>query len=201
MFANSTGSSCSETRAPVSRATRTAVLRVGRFVHVGFGVLALLSPLTAHAGELLRGRCHMGSCGWFSLEEKELVGSGPDGALFKATFKGWQSQHPDGNYDRKVSRKGGKPMVSYYFCSGTRPAVIVQVPGGGWQVDTLALNSPDGPPGVLEDTTATYYAVCHAVAADGPDAFARLGRHFGYPAMDEPPDAPTITKPADILKP
>ena len=84
-------------------------------------VPALARPATA--GELFEGRCHMDVCSWYSVEEKDLVGTNAKGALFKVVIKGWTSQHPNGSYgeDPAHRRQSG---VSYVFCSKSEPLVI-----------------------------------------------------------------------------
>ncbi|GJD93147.1 hypothetical protein [Methylobacterium iners] len=188
---------------------RTKIMGKGRVCRLAPAVsllcavagLQTVAAAPTKAAELLRGRCYMDICSWFSIEERSIVGSNSQGALFKVSMRGWESRHPDGTYDRPAPRKGGQISTSYHFCSRPKPAVIVPTDRGGWQVDYLALNTPYGPPGALENVTATYYAVCHGVAASNPAAFVELGRRFGYLAMEEAPEGSPIARPEDILRP
>ena len=42
-----------------------------------------LIPLGADAGLALSGRCHMGTCASYSLDDWDIVGSNPKGSLMK----------------------------------------------------------------------------------------------------------------------
>lgn len=200
MCESSTGSLCFKITQLSRPFRRHLICGLRQVARISLGLL-ILAPAAASAGELIRSRCYMDTCSWFSVEETALVGTSPKGALFKAVLKGWQSHHPNGRYERKAPRQGGQANTVHVFCSKTMPSVIVSADGGRWQVDTLALNTPYGPAGALESVTTTYYAVCHATAASDPEAFIRLGQHFGYPALDEAPDSPVLARPEDILKP
>ena len=161
-----------------------------------------LTPATSNAAELIPGRCHMGACNWFSVEEKDLVGTTKSGALFKVVLKGWQSLHPDGDYVRKTPRQGGQARTSYVFCSKSKPALIDRDGQGRWAAEYLPINAAFGPPGVLETAATIYFAVCHAIGAGNRESTTDLARRFGYPIQeDEGPEEKPITQPDDILKP
>lgn len=161
-----------------------------------------LMPATTRAAELIPGRCHMGSCSWFSLEEKDLVGTAKAGALFKIVLKGWQSHHPDGNYGRRAPRQGGQARTSYVFCSKTKPALINRDVQGRWAAEYLPINAAFGPPGVQETATTIYFAACHAIGAGNQEDMTDLARRFGYPEQEtEGPEEKPITQLEDILKP
>jgi hypothetical protein len=63
---------------------------------IGAAMLVAKPHHAAQAAELFIGRCHMEICSWFSIEEKELIGTSSDGALFKVVTKSWESDHPCG---------------------------------------------------------------------------------------------------------
>ncbi|WP_156387748.1 hypothetical protein [Methylobacterium sp. Leaf399] len=161
-----------------------------------------LTPAPTNAAELISGRCHMGFCSWFSVEEKDLAGTAKAGALFKVVLKGWQSHHPDGNYARKTPRQGGQARTSYVFCSKSKPALINRDEQGRWAAEYLPINAAFGPPGVLETATTIYFAVCHAIGAGSQTDTTDLARRFGYPEQEEEGPAETpIAQLEDILRP
>ena len=63
----------------------------------------------ARLGTLIKGRCHMNYCAWFSIEKADYLGASAKGWLFAVTSRNWQSHHPDG-YDKRAPRKGGEEM-------------------------------------------------------------------------------------------
>jgi len=125
------------------------------------------------AAELFTGRCHMNHCWWFSIEEKELIASNERGALFKATIKIWESEHPDGNYETKARRTGGEATLIYFFCSKQSPAVIWEAGG----VFEGIIIDPYNVAGATEGATSQYFAACHGVHySEQIDP----GKKFGY---------------------
>ncbi len=164
---------------------------------------ALLTQAPASAAEVIPGRCHMDVCAWFSVEEKDLVGTDRHGALFRVVTKAWQSTHPDGAYNRRSPRRGGGAATSYVLCSKQRPALLDAAPGGRWSVTELDLGPDSEPPGALETSTSLYFAVCHAVAApDTGEALIGLARRFRYPAPSGAgqPLPETVDRPEAILR-
>ena len=139
----------------------------------------------------------MDVCSWYSVEEKDLVGTNAKGALFKVVIKGWTSQHPNGSYGRKTRRTGGKAVVSYVFCSKSEPSVITGAENR-WSALILA---PYVSLGATEGETRLYFVVCHGVIADGGD-FSPVARRFGYPIKDndDVPDGVDLVRPEDMLK-
>lgn len=85
-------------------------------------LIGLAVPIVAMAHELFQGRCQMGECYWFKNEDRELIGTGNDGELFKATFKWWVSYHNIYDYERPIDRHARKAYSAYYHCSTTSRA-------------------------------------------------------------------------------
>ena len=146
-----------------------ACLKLGRITsQLALGALILLGFIKGvapiQAAEVTPGRCHMDMCSWFSIEEKDLVGTDRDGALFRVVTKSWQSQHPGGSYDRRTPRRGVGTATSYALCSKTHPALLDAGSAGRWVVNELDLGPESVPPGAARTATAVYFAVCHAVA-------------------------------------
>jgi hypothetical protein len=168
-----------------------------------FAALSILASAAsldaATAAELLRGRCHMDVCSWFSIEQRDLVASSPAGALFKMSVRTWTSTHPNGTYDKRTRRVGGEAGDEYVFCSKSRPAVVD--PGdkpGTWIAAVLV---PIGQPaGAAEAATARYFAACHGVALNSEADLDRYAQAFGYKADGEGEQL-DLKRPEDILKP
>lgn len=122
-----------------------------------------LATTTAASAELLRGRCHMDVCTWFSIEERGIVASNERGALFSARIRNWSSEHPGGSYDKPARRRDDGEGVGYFFCSRSFPAVLVQ--DGGWTAYAI---DPDLPSGAFWSAAENYLGVCHGVKPATP---------------------------------
>jgi hypothetical protein len=164
-------------------------------------LIACIGGLTssgALSAELMQGRCRMDYCAWFSIENRDIVGSNASGALFKVISKKWTSHHPSGSYDKRRPRMGGDTSTSYYFCSKTKPSAIWKDDVGLWKVAVLNLASPSG---AEENAVIEYFAVCHGVQSghDTSDTFDALTKRFGY-APVEAADLRDVARPEDVLK-
>ena len=166
-------------------------------VRLAPAALIALAPANVAAAELFQGRCHMNECSWFSVEERDIVGSTADGALFKTVMKTWVSEHPDGDYEKKRPRRGVGTSVSYFFCSKSRPAVVWESQPGIWEADFLTPGSPLGPSGAAEAATVEYFVVCHGLSPEG--GFAEMGKRFGYPPAESAPEPRKLARPEDLL--
>ena len=155
-------------------------------------ILSLI-PLSADAGMTFPGRCHMGSCAFYSLEDWDIVGSNPKGSLMKVTTRTWQSTSPNGR------RSGGKADVRYLFCSKSAPSIVYNDKDqGGWVASAL---SPSSPAGYSYDATLMYFAACHGVIVKSDDDFDTYARKFGYKETDGAlPDDIKLGVPEDLLK-
>ncbi len=155
--------------------------------------IASLIPLSADAGIAVAGRCHMGTCASYSLEDWEIIGSNPKGSLMKVTTKTWESKSPNGR------RSGGKSDVSYFFCSKSAPSIVYNDKDqGGWVASPLA---PSSPAGYSYDATIMYFAACHGVVVKTDDDFDKYARKFGYKEADGAlPDEIKLGVPEDLLK-
>lgn len=165
---------------------------------------------TALIGKVVRGRCHMDTCSWFSIESMEPAGQSGRGQLFKMTLKWWESYHPGGSYDRRAPRQGEESATSFIFCSKTVPALIDKDDrGSGWSATMLAPGNSDAIFGATETALTLYWAACHGKAVE--DVYKggeRLGKEFGYQVkwpvdsdgIVEPPDNKALQQPTDALK-
>lgn len=172
----------------------TSQLALGALILLGF--IKGVAPV--QAAEVIPGRCHMDMCSWFSIEEKDLVGTDRNGALFRVVTKFWQSQHPGGSYDRRTPRRGGGTATSCALCSKTHPALLEAGTPGRWAVNELDLGPESVLPGAAETATAVYFAVCHAVAVTNTgEELTRLARRFRYPA----PSADAVSLPETVDRP
>jgi|UPI0004B724CD hypothetical protein len=161
-------------------------------------IASLASSGAALSAELMRGRCRMDYCAWFSIESRDIVGSNANGALFKVISKEWTSHHPNGTYDKHRPRTGGEASTGYYFCSKTKPSTIWQDDAGQWKMAVLNLTSPSG---AEENAVIAYFAVCHGVQSghDTSDSFDSLSKRFGYAPIQNA-DLHDIARPEDALK-
>lgn len=138
------------------------------------------SGFNALVGKLVRGRCHMDSCLWFSIEAAKPAGQSSRGQLFKITTKWWESYHPKGIYKR-APRHGGEAATNFVFCSKTMPAMILQEDHGKWTAVRLNPGNSNTIAGATETTHIMYWAACHCktlndVYRDGE----RLAKTLGY---------------------
>lgn len=153
----------------------------------------------AHSAEVREGRCHMGSCSWYSIEETDLIASSTKGALFKVATRWWSSSHPDNDYGKRARRTGGAIGTSYVLCSKTSPAILSQ-DGTKWEVHRLSPGHSDAVFGATESAYRWYWATCHQVTASDPyNDTERLARRFGYKVPEGAVDG-SINEPQDILR-
>lgn len=152
----------------------------------------------ARLGTLVRARCHMDSCGWFSLEKADYVGASEKGWLFDVTARRWRSEHPDG-YDKRAPRKGGDEDTSWVFCSKTH-AALIEKDGDGYRAAALAPGDRERLFGAIESAMIFYYAACHNTAVeDVYRAAGDLARRLGYPAK-APERELRVSAPEDALR-
>lgn len=139
----------------------------------------------------------MGTCSYFSVEERDFVTSIPLGVLVKTTERLFESQHPNGDYDRPARRTGGGLTTNYYFCSKQQPAMVSKI-DGKWLVSFLG--SVASPSGVMTSATIAYFYVCHGVNAKDAST-ETFARKFGYRTdPDEDFSQTPAAAPEDVLK-
>ncbi len=175
-----------------------------RLAHLITGAIVAAIGGTAHAAELIAGRCHMDYCSWFSIESRDISATNPQGALVKVESRWWQSHHPKG-YDKRAPRKGGELGVSYVFCSKTAPALIDRDDSSRkWLASSIAPGNPDDIAGANITGYIFYFAVCHGLTVTEAglyDQTVTLGKKFGYSVKPSDEDTQrTIDAPTDILK-
>ena len=154
--------------------------------------------------KVIRARCHMDACGWFSIEAAELAGSSPKGRLYKLTTKWWESEHKGGNYDRRAPRTGGEVATSFVFCSKQRPAWIdYDEDQKAWLATPLQPGNSNAVFGAAESAYAMYWAACHnTVVGDVYTEGDILGRKLGYRFsgdLNAIEDQQKLTSPEDVL--
>jgi hypothetical protein len=173
---------------------------------VGSAVLSflMLNATTdpVHAGELFQGRCHMDTCSWFSIEERDFVGTSPHGVLYKVLSRDWESLHPNGSYDKRTPRRGGGESTNYVLCSKTKAAVMFpskDQPKS--EIVRLAPGNLEALAGATTYANVYYFAVCHGVYASGEKDMERFGKKFGYAINAEVGFSEEYGTPNDLLKP
>lgn len=170
---------------------------------MSLALLALAGVITSvQAGELFMGRCHMNQCSWFSIEERDIIGTSVHGALFRVRSRDWQSAHPNGAYEKRTPRTGGEESTNYVFCSKRKPAVMF--PNGRdvkSQIIRLAPGNLDAIFGATEYANMYYFAVCHGITPKDENDIPRLGKRFGYSLGADVVESEETGTPDDLLKP
>jgi hypothetical protein len=182
-------------------------------VLLGLGLSALSPVATAESTgpefkpllkKVIRARCHMDACGWFSIEVAEPFGSSPAGQLYKLTLKWWESEHKDGNYNRRAPLTGGDVATSFVFCSKQKPTFIeYDNDRKAWLATPLQPGNSQAMYGAVESAYAIYWAACHyAIVKDVYDEGDRLGRKLGYRFSGYPDslgEDKVLASPSDVL--
>ncbi len=156
---------------------------------------------SSHATGLFAGRCRMGECQWFAIDDKLLIASNPDGELFKVTVRGWVSfnAEPDYSlldYDRPLDREGGDPGTEYFFCSAKRPAILWQENSGKFRAVPLNVHHIFG---VTEYVIAQYFAACHGEIPSDDNDLARQHAYVDHGAESDEPEF-DLDRVEDILR-
>ena len=165
---------------------------------VAGGILcAMFASGQALAAELVRNPCHDDLCTWFSVEDRQTVGTALDGALVKSTIRRWRSVHPGGRYDKAAPRGGGESTVSHFFCSVARPTAMYWDQNTGWKaVSYLPIN---GPSESLEPAVNEYLSVCHGVHVRTALDFRSVAWRYGYKFYQADQREVVLASPDEIL--
>jgi hypothetical protein len=86
--------------------------------------------------KLVRARCHMDVCGWFSIETATPVGASPKGQLYVLASRSWESEHKGGKYDRPAPRTGGNVGIDFVFARSKSPlgsTMTTNIGEAGWR--------------------------------------------------------------------
>ncbi len=172
-----------------------------RSMTLGFLCVAAIATTRAVGAqaspEIVRGLCQKDGCAEFVVEQREPVGKGPDGALFRTRVRTFHVDH--------VARREGGVEDGYVYCSRSRPAVISSVPGR--PVSALFIAPFEPKPGWALRSTANFYSLYFAIC-EGPDAGRRaaedragLARSLGYSTTLTEPRTATLSKPEDVMSP
>lgn len=158
------------------------------------------SPMMSNSllGERIRGRCHMDTCTWFNIENRELVGRNRVGDLYRIERADWSSMHPEGSYETPAPLTGGLRSVSFAFCSLTAPTVLYKI-DDGWLADRLSPGFDEGVFGYNESSYMLYFAACHDLKAKDSTDFTTFGLRLGYRAHPERVEQVPLRRPEDIL--
>lgn len=159
--------------------------------------LFLTLPCMAAAAEpsVIKGRCHMGGCGFTQVLSSKEVRSSDLGSLVEVQERGEYVEAPIVNdepqWDKiKVPKFKGSVSKSWVFCSTEKPAVIfTNTDSGGFIVDVLSPGSPDSIFGVNTSSHLFYWGICHNRLIDemalGDDLFNRDAAALGYHRLGE----------------
>jgi hypothetical protein len=144
------------------------------------------------------GRCHMGGCTWFRIDDFAMIRETPDDAFLRVNVRWGSSSHPDGRMPNDRSRNvpiAWRPEIEevYLYCTSRLPALIEREEDGSWQAARMDLV---GTAGAMESSASLYAAVCHPGEDWRGEGFA--ARH-GYRSVDGDFFIP-LRRPDDILR-
>ena len=171
-------------------------LLVGAVAATTANLLNLLAPLPSNAAEfralvhrLIVGRCHMNTCGYFSIDKADRVGISPKGELYSITVKNWEAGDCKHIY-KCGQREGGEQSSFYVFCSKQKPAIISNE-NGKWGAWLLQIGNSYKVCGACESTYSEYWATCHGIsgliaASKNDDVGDALAKKLGYVFRPDP---------------
>lgn len=181
-----------------------ALLAVAAASTAAHAQIKSIPPVSSEFGALMKKlvptRCHMGSCGWFSIEDIAPVGSTPIGTLYAVGEHSFHAEWPrDVDYNVPMPKRDGGMRVSMVFCSKTHPTTFGYY-DGKWIAAGLQPGNEKAEFGYNESAYDEYFAVCHNAIINGdPKLLARrLGYQFATHDIDGDLDPP-VTMPTDAL--
>lgn len=142
------------------------------------------------------GRCHMGSCTWFRVDQLDRLHSAGEDHLFRAQVRWGSSDRPAGvpgradPRDVAIAWQGAREI--HVHCAARLPALIERDEEGAWQATRIDLV---GTAGAMESAATLYAAICHPAEDWRGPGFA--ARH-GYRGVEGDPFIP-LERPDDIL--
>ena len=140
-----------------------------------------VSAYKALTGVIIRSRCHMNYCGWFSIDQSTVALESTEKSMLEIRLSYWGSDYPDGNYDAVRPRKFSGNATSYVICSKQDASIIERDENSGWTQTRLAPGAKDGIFGYLESGLAIYWAACHAMNVQDVYSATVLANKLGYP--------------------
>lgn len=143
------------------------------------------------------GRCHMGGCSWFRIDDFAMVRETPEDALLRVNVRWGSSMHPDGRMPTDRSRNvpiEWQPEAEevYVYCTPRLPVLVQREEDGSWQAARMDFVATAG---AMESAATLYAAVCHPGEDWHAEGFA--ARH-GYRAVDGDIHFP-LRQPDDVL--
>lgn len=134
--------------------------------------LPIVAGLATSAGAagIVHGQCGKGACDEFEIFDKQIVRTGGDGTLISAHLRQWLTVE-----GRLRSAPTEKTM--HFFCSKTRPALII-TEDGSTRATMLAPLSPWEYDRYL-NWYVTYFEACHDAGREVPSSRESLAQRLG----------------------
>jgi len=136
------------------------------FIAIGTTSLSATEPY------IIKGRCHMGGCGFTQVLSTKEVRSGDVGSLLEVQQRDEYVEAPIVNdepqWDKiRVPKFKGPISKSWVLCSTEKPAVIFpNSESGGFYVDIISPSYPDSIYGVNTSSHLYYWGICHNKLVD-----------------------------------
>jgi hypothetical protein len=169
-------------------------------------LLELIAATTAGLGPVKLIYCHMDECSWSRLVSNEFISAHRDEKLRKYVTLDGSSDHRDGNYPVRYSKRvhivwESKPVATYVLCSRKRPSIAFQdrfdpKGKGRWYAHYLDLFSLAG---YNTSSAVVYMDACHHIDfnfGDSGKALKKLGYRPGTRS-----EQVNLSGPTDLLKP
>jgi len=159
------------------------------FIAIGTTSLSATEPY------IIKGRCHMGGCGFTQVLSTKEVRSGDVGSLLEVQQRDEYVEAPIVNdepqWDKiRVPKFKGPIFKSWVLCSTEKPAVIFpNSENGGFYVDIISPGSTESIYGVNTSSHLYYWGICHNRLIDEErlydDLFNREAVALGYHRLSE----------------
>ncbi len=146
-------------------------------------------------GSIREGRCHMGGCSWFQVQNFDVVRETEKGALLRVSMRSGSSDHPNGDYPerpRESAISWSPAAESYFFCSKSYPAIVSRSDTGGYEGFRLDMTTSYG---AIEAVQNEYRAICHP---DGDMAASDSAARLGYTALVGEPEL-LLARPEELF--
>jgi hypothetical protein len=145
-----------------------------RTVAVGIVIATGGAPLAVSAADsfVIKGRCHMGGCGFTEVVATKEIRSNSIGSLIEVSGRGEYVEAPlvddEPQWDKiKVPKFRGEIGKSWVFCSTKTPATIsFDDESKNFYVDMLSPGNPKAIFGYNTSSHLYYWGICHGELID-----------------------------------
>ena len=157
--------------------------------------LSTMQSASTHEPFVIRGRCHMGGCGFTQVVSMREVRAGRNGSLIEVEERGGYVEAPIENdepqWDKvKVPNFSGPTSKGWAFCSTRKPSVIFfSKETGTYYVDVIAPGYVEAIYGYNTSAHLSYWGICHNRLIDeaglNDDRLNREASSMGYRRLGE----------------